>query len=758
MWREVLTCLAVIQLVFGASLIPCPDHCQCTTTQEDTIHATCKNFEFLNKLVAKQKSSIRQLTITGNVEKVNGKVKYLKNLDYLDLSHTNVDLKNLPSLAKIKTLVLKENNIKDINFIDLPKNIETLDLSHNYISEIPEDWRELRQLKTINLGKNPINCDCSYVLRYKDMVAHGIKFTDLVLCGSPKEYHSKHIETISCSLIDLMVGDEQGSGASEEVTDYINTPLIDNEADPEQSEEPDEGSGSIIMLSSDEKSSSEEEHVEEMTTPETPQLTTYASQPAEEVSEVTESPELYVEENNSVEATTEGGDDEESATELYVEGNEATTEGANEDDGEGNVTESQELHVEATTVEPNQENVDSGEESVTETQQLYGAEHVNEATTTEANQETVETDDEEGEENVTEEATTEYVDSMATTEEQSQIGVDVEESNNVMTTTEPNEEATTAAWSTVDDDDEDEEGSGNDGILPVHEVAYDNETTNETETEAEGSGFIVPDISELPPPPPACSIDCETPKPVGEEDEEDASPLPDFGDQLNTIKEDIFGSNEGPKPEVTTTEVPVQVEQVPNVEQVEVEEVPFTKETESKNENEKTSDKDNDDYALTTNTKLGRSSVDEGSSSTLYIVIGVIVVALICIAVFFVMKKGNNKKNRRNYGNVESFGEELKPMTKAPIEPVTEKPQILENVPLMNGQNGKINDDNDLPEKNEFSSVELRPPRDDENLLTPKRERVTIKETVFPDSIPKTPVLVHRRQNSEGDIVITPVD
>jgi hypothetical protein len=82
-----------------------------------------------------------------------------------DLSLLNRDIKTLDEISlwfsdnelnQILNLVLKDNKIKNLKGIERFSSLETIDLSNNMISELPEKNTNLRSISKVNLAGNPI--------------------------------------------------------------------------------------------------------------------------------------------------------------------------------------------------------------------------------------------------------------------------------------------------------------------------------------------------------------------------------------------------------------------------------------------------------------------------------------------------------------------------------------------------------------------------------------------------------------------------
>ncbi|RZC42837.1 LRR 8 domain containing protein [Asbolus verrucosus] len=277
----------------------------------------------------------------------------------------------------------------------------------------------------------------------------------------------------------------------------------------------------------------------------------------------------------------------------------------------------------------------------------------------------------------------------------------------------------------------------------------------------EGSGDF---ISILPTAvPKACHFNCSTPQPIGLNDEKNASSPPDIQEQVGIIFSDVLQPIQ--IDETTTTPTP----------QTKEEESTILKETD-KNKLESSSTnhtaKEEVESFPTNHTVVGEleRTISEGSSSqSVYIIVGLLIAFVAFLVIYFVNKRRNRNKRtqrKRNKSNENGFGEEMKPLGKStettkPVENINSKTPNAEATPLLNGQNGKISDDNVKPQPTEennkdLEDVEIR--KDKQEILTPQPERVTIKAGELPDSVPKTPLFVHRQLNSDGEIVTTAVN
>ncbi|XP_019760508.1 protein windpipe [Dendroctonus ponderosae] len=213
MWKLTVILLSLAGPILGASIFHCPEG----TTCPEKGSVISPSFQFLDKLGPKQFQTIFKLSIVNaSLSKIPAELKYVKNLEYLDLSGNSIQLQHIPSLVNLKTLKLARNNIKDIILSLLPKHIEDLDLSNNLLSQIPRDWKALKELKTIHLQNNPLDCNCynENILYNWKFIKGGVHMPEPVICAAPKHAAGKNINIINCSIEDDMINDqEEGSGS-----------------------------------------------------------------------------------------------------------------------------------------------------------------------------------------------------------------------------------------------------------------------------------------------------------------------------------------------------------------------------------------------------------------------------------------------------------------------------------------------------------------------------------------------------------------
>lgn len=258
MWTIIITILSISGCSLGAAVFQCPEETTCV--ESGSVKAN--SFQFLEKLKPKQYLTIMKLeVVNASLTKLPAELKYMKELQYLDLSNNEIQIDLIPSLSPLKTLKLSKNSIKHVRFSLLPKYLKELDLAGNFITDIPKDWAALQHLKTLHLQKNPIDCDCynNNVLRYRSMVKQGVKFPQTVTCYLPKHVAGKDINSINCTSEDEMINDAaiESSGDGEDISNpvvpYLNeynaieeNELIDDHNDLPVGDDaitPEEGSG-----------------------------------------------------------------------------------------------------------------------------------------------------------------------------------------------------------------------------------------------------------------------------------------------------------------------------------------------------------------------------------------------------------------------------------------------------------------------------------------------------------------------------------
>lgn len=243
-----------------------------------------------------------------------------------------------------------------------------------------------------------------------------------------------------------------------------------------------------------------------------------------------------------------------------------------------------------------------------------------------------------------------------------------------------------------------------------------------------------------------CNFDCSTPFPIDSGNETGESPSPNLLDGLLIVANDLGLIDEAKNG--TTTQAPNDT-------------VEHTSEAETIIEH-------TTDRAIGVGEeKSGKITIEEETQSkTSYIFLGIFLVGIFGIILYVVVKKFITRRNNRAPEPTREYkGEPMEEVELLPKPPVDNGNQngTTEVVPLINGnKDNKTNEENDHildikePEPKIEDGVELRKPPRKSIPVPSEMKRVTIKAGEIPNSTPKTPVLVTRHLNSDGDIVTTP--
>lgn len=193
--------LLVTAVVFTVGLLPssaanhrhfCPEACHCSS-QDAFPTVQCTSFNFVKKLSPKELSAIVALDVSNasltSVDK--HLVKKLVNLERLNLSFNRLsDIKHLPFLPKLTHLNLHSNLLKTLPGKQLG-NIEVLDISRNYIRELPQELLKWTHLKRLYLDGNVFTCSRESLDIRDALLDRKIKIIGRPLCSSPSKFYGK---------------------------------------------------------------------------------------------------------------------------------------------------------------------------------------------------------------------------------------------------------------------------------------------------------------------------------------------------------------------------------------------------------------------------------------------------------------------------------------------------------------------------------------------------------------------------------------
>lgn len=207
----------MLATTYAASLIPCPEHCQCEHLNGERFHATCNSFEILRKLQPKQARAIESFTLTNAID-IDPKIKNLPNLKKLQLSNSGLATLKLPPLPSLTHLNVSSNNLKRFDPSTLPRSLVNLDVSFNLLEEIPGELALLKNLQYVNVTGNPVYCSCGLVQVRNALKDANVIVNEPVVCDAPS--HFKGVAWTNDEICpnkniwDQMLGDE-GSGSGD---------------------------------------------------------------------------------------------------------------------------------------------------------------------------------------------------------------------------------------------------------------------------------------------------------------------------------------------------------------------------------------------------------------------------------------------------------------------------------------------------------------------------------------------------------------
>lgn len=231
--------LLVTALVFTIALVTaeenhkfCPQKCHCSNENNlYTLH--CTSLNFIKNATPKELLSIVSLDVShSSISLDKHLVKKLVNLERLDLSNNKLTtIKHFPQLPKLNYLNLRRNYLKTLPHKNF-ENLETLDVSHNYIQQIPKEVLKWKKLKRIYIDGNKFSCSSESLKIRDELLERHVQLAGNAKCNSPGRYYGKSWKTV----FDLdggwlewenskdYIADEPGSGdVSAEVNPWSTT-------------------------------------------------------------------------------------------------------------------------------------------------------------------------------------------------------------------------------------------------------------------------------------------------------------------------------------------------------------------------------------------------------------------------------------------------------------------------------------------------------------------------------------------------------
>lgn len=184
--------LGLALLAIGAcEAFICPSHCSCTELQPDHhIHAKCASLEGLRQLG--KTSELYSLDLSSlNLTKITNQLEKFTSLSKLDLHNNHLSEINSLSLKRIRTLNLSWNRITSGKLSNFPAHIKHLNLSHNDITILTENFKLFVNLESFELADNPLNCTCE-TLDIRDWLQEKKVWTNTpILCTAPLNYKGR---------------------------------------------------------------------------------------------------------------------------------------------------------------------------------------------------------------------------------------------------------------------------------------------------------------------------------------------------------------------------------------------------------------------------------------------------------------------------------------------------------------------------------------------------------------------------------------
>ncbi|XP_055916731.1 protein windpipe [Eupeodes corollae] len=187
-----LFALLALVLVTLASTYDCPEDCQCSVingAKPPHNYAKCSS---LNGLMKSRNLPIHSIDLSGlALTRIpSHQLEKLRDLTAIDLS--NNEIAEVGRLGpRVKNLNLRNNSITSGKLSKIPTHVQHLDLSHNDLTYLPLELRNLSNLRTIELNNNKINCSCE-TLEVRNWLQEQHVYTkSVVKCAYPSEVKGK---------------------------------------------------------------------------------------------------------------------------------------------------------------------------------------------------------------------------------------------------------------------------------------------------------------------------------------------------------------------------------------------------------------------------------------------------------------------------------------------------------------------------------------------------------------------------------------
>ncbi|XP_055842390.1 protein windpipe [Episyrphus balteatus] len=252
-----LFALFALVLVTLANTYDCPDDCHCNVINGAIPHnhAKCTS---LNGLMKSRNLPIHSIDLSNmNLTRIpSHQLEKLRDLISIDLS--NNEIAEVGRLGpRVKTLNLKNNSITSGKLSKIPLHVQHLDLSHNELTYLPLELRNLSKLRTIELNNNQINCSCE-TLDVRNWLQEKHVYTEsLVKCTYPSEVKGKPWLQVKQSQMCEREKATLGFGEDEEDNELMMGDAPAVEGSGEEDEVDEEELGNVFMPIDNKKSSKE---------------------------------------------------------------------------------------------------------------------------------------------------------------------------------------------------------------------------------------------------------------------------------------------------------------------------------------------------------------------------------------------------------------------------------------------------------------------------------------------------------------------
>lgn len=181
--KSIYLLLCFILPIFSTELL-CPSGCSCNQTS-----ASCTNLSGLIRF--NHTSALESLDLSNNsLRKITSHLDKFTNLHTIDLSNNRLsEVNKLPK--GIKDLNLNNNQITSAKLSKIPKSVEKLNLSNNHVTYLPYSIMTLKNLRSIELYGNPINCTCETLAVRNWLKQQHVWSSSVVTCSSPLQFKGK---------------------------------------------------------------------------------------------------------------------------------------------------------------------------------------------------------------------------------------------------------------------------------------------------------------------------------------------------------------------------------------------------------------------------------------------------------------------------------------------------------------------------------------------------------------------------------------